>query len=268
MKLETLVATMNRSNFDFLNKMNISTSAIIINQNTTEKIDYIGSKREKKVISTTDIGLSKSRNLALKHAQGDVCIIADDDVIYDNDYVEKIKKAHLDYPNADIIAFQVDRFGNPNRKKNFRTQSSWDNYITSMKISSVEITFKRKSILKNNIWFNENIGAGTEFPNGEESVFLYESLNSGLSILYLPIKIGSVDISDSTWYKGYDNKHFQAIGAKFYNMTRRYYWALILQFSIRKYSEYRKTSSFINAVKQMYKGKKQYAIRYEKTNLK
>ena len=39
-----------------------------------------------RVINSFEIGLSKSRNLAIKNALGDICIIADDDIEYVEDF--------------------------------------------------------------------------------------------------------------------------------------------------------------------------------------
>lgn len=264
MKIETLVATMDRKDFSFIQKLNLRTDAIIVNQRTAEDYTEIEDNGHLvKVLSTDEMGLSKSRNLALKNATADICVIADDDMTYHDDYAQLISQAYTDHPEADIIAFQVKRYGNTKREKQFRVEPHWENYLSSMKISSVEITFKRKSIIDKNIYFNENIGAGTDFPNGEESTFLYAALHEGLKILYLPIEIGVVDISESSWHRGYDEKHFKAIGARYYNMTNKFYWLLILQFALRKYSEYKDESSMWVAISKMYNGKKEYKNRYK-----
>ena len=49
-----------------------------------------------KFISCDEKGLSKSRNKAINNATGDICIIADDDVTYSDDYIEKIRQAYLE----------------------------------------------------------------------------------------------------------------------------------------------------------------------------
>lgn len=263
MKIETLVATMDRTNFEFIEDLNLRTNSVIINQRTEDDYNEFNlNGNTHRVFSTSEKGLSKSRNMALNNSAADICVIADDDMTYHDNYANVIEKAYLDYPEADIIAFQVKRYGNPKREKTFRKEKNWENYLSTMKISSVEITFRRNSIIDNNILFNENIGAGTGFPNGEESTFLYAALKNGLKILYLPIEIGIVDISDSSWHNGYDDNHFKAIGARYYNMTNKFYGFLILQFALRKYSEYKEESSMWEAIKKMYNGKVEYKKRY------
>lgn len=264
-KLEVLMATMNANDLSFLDSMNIQSDIVIINQNdSVEDIKKeLRNGHAVKWISTLEKGLSRSRNLAIKHSSADYCLIADDDMHFVDNYEKIIVEAYNKYPEADIIAFQVKRIGNSERSKQYRNKPSWDNYLTSMKISSVEITFKRESIIENNIQFNPYIGAGTQFYNGEENVFLYESLKKGLKVLYLPIQIGSVDTSESSWYEGYTEQYWHTAGAKFYNMSNKYYHLLIAQFALRKYPLYKKKWSFFQAVKKMYEGKTKYTKLYE-----
>lgn len=266
--IEVLVSTMNREGneiLDLVKKMNLSTDAVVINQNRyLEKTEILTlSDKKVSIINTIDKGLSKSRNLAIKHANADICLIADDDMIYHSDYEEKILKAYEEYPEADIIAFQVKRVGNPDREKKFRDKLKWENHITSMKISSVEITFRRNKIIQKSLSFNPNIGAGTHFFNGEENVFLYEALRKDYKILYLPIEIAEVDMSESSWFEGYTNRYFETVGAKFYNMTSNYYYLLMIQFVLRKYSLYKHEMSLFGAYKNMLNGVKKYKEKYD-----
>lgn len=263
--IEVLISTVDRENLDFLKKMSLSTDAVVVNQNNhLEGTDVHNlAELEVNVINSLDRGLSKSRNLAIKYATADICLIADDDMKYHSDYKDQVLRAYQEYPEADIIAFQVKRTGNADRTKKFRSKMSWENYVTSMKISSVEITFKRESIVNSGLSFNPNIGAGTEFSNGEENVFLYDALRKGCKILYLPIEIAEVDMSESSWFEGYTENFFETVGAKFYNMTNRYYNLLILQFALRKYKLYKEDISLSEAFKLMRKGVEKYKVKYE-----
>lgn len=265
-KLEVIIPTMYRDDIKFLDAMNLQTDAVVVNQNNSiedvKRINY--NNHSIKFISNKERGVSRSRNLAIKNADADICLLADDDVVFEDDYSEKVIEAHEKYPEADIITFVVERYGDSNRQKSFRKNKSWDKYLTSMKISAVEISFKRKSIVDNNIKFNENIGPGEKFFNGEESILLYEALKSGLKILYLPIKIAEVDMADSNWFEGYNKKYFQSYGAKYYNMSKRFYPLLILQYAVRKRDEYGEQMPMFKAIKYLFQGAKLYKNDYEK----
>lgn len=47
----------------------------------------------------------------------------------------------------------------------------------------------------------------------EDTLFLKELIEKGLKLYKSPIRIASVDMSDSTWFKGYNEKYFKDKGA-------------------------------------------------------
>lgn len=261
-KVTVLVSTMNRNNLGFLKRMNLKTPAIIVNQLPGENLetDDIINKHTIKLINTQNRGASNSRNLLINHACNDISIFADDDVQYYDNYSAIIETAYKLNPSADLICFQVNRTGSNSklRSKKFSSRRKWLGYLTSMKVSAIEITFRTKSLKDSGVRFNPNIGTGTEFLNGEENQFLFDCLKAGLNILYVPIEIASVDLTESTWFRGYNEDYFISTGAKFYNMTPTYYHALILQFALRKRKLYAKRFSFKKVVELMYDGVKLY----------
>ncbi|WP_062108628.1 glycosyltransferase family 2 protein [Bacillus niameyensis] len=259
MNLEVLVSTMNRSDAAFANKMNINSDLLIINQSTKHCDNFEENNRFNiRMLSYSEKGLSKSRNRALENAKGDICLIADDDVSYNNDYSDKIIKAHEDYKDYDIIVFSVPT-SNISRKKSYYSKKKKMGYLRSLKIASFEISFKRKSIIDNNIYFNEKFGAGSgQYSMGEENIFLYQCLKKGLKILYLPIEIGIVTHEESTWFNGFNEKLFWDKGAIYYEMSRYFSIPLILQFAFRKYRLYINEISIRKAIKYMLKGRAKY----------
>jgi len=258
LKVEVLISTMNRKDYSFIDNMNLNSDFLIINQNCEEfRSEKLFGLNKGRIISLDEKGLSKSRNLAIQNSTADICILADDDVSYINNYSEIVCDAYKKYCDADIIAFQMHRIGTK-RSKVYRNEQSWENYISCVKISSVEITFKRESIINSKIKFNELMGSGSEFYLGEENIFLCDALKKGLKILYLPIKIGCVDCSKSTWFEGYNSKYFISRGALFYNMSNIYYIFLIIQFAIRKYNLYNYNLSFFKVIIFMIEGVKKY----------
>ncbi|MEG1717022.1 MAG: hypothetical protein RR275_09465 [Lachnospiraceae bacterium] len=40
-------------------------------------------------------------------AQADICLFADDDMKYDDGYVQSVEEAFLDMPTADVIIFNL-----------------------------------------------------------------------------------------------------------------------------------------------------------------
>lgn len=139
-------------------------------------------------------GLSRNRNNALRYAESDICFIADDDVEYDFDKLQELVNYYESNPEIDLITFKyrtkcngkqypVGSFDLRNKPNNFN-------------ISSIEISFKRKSV-QGRIFFNELLGLGSPKAGaGEDDIFILDCLDSGLKCCYLPITV--VTHNDST----------------------------------------------------------------------
>ncbi|MBU5436819.1 glycosyltransferase family 2 protein [Tissierella sp. MSJ-40] len=213
MRIEVLISAMNQTNFDLVEKNNIRSDALIINQ--CDRYDYAEKSFDKylvKMISTNNRGLSRSRNEALLNATGDVCLLCDDDVTYKDNYVQIIKEAFKKLPDADIIVFNTEKMNCSDLKKRkhiekIRIAPKHKNY------GSVRVAFKLRSFKKNNIWFNVNFGAGSIYSSGEESLMFREANKKGLKIYEYPAFIANVDYSNSTWFEGHNAKFFFNIGA-------------------------------------------------------
>lgn len=256
MKFQVLVSTMNQVNTQLINEMNIQSDAIIINQNTHNSINKI-SKDSNSIlwINSNERGLSKSRNTAIKNATADICLIADDDLIYVDNVKNLILEEFEKHPEADIIAFQVD--GINEIFKRYSTHFKKLNIFSIMRVSSVEIAFKLSSIREKNIKFNEKFGSGAKYVSGEENLFLKDALDAKLNVFYAPIKIANVFIGDSTWFSGFNDEYFVTKGAMFATFFSSLSLLLILQFAIRKRKKYYQEMTMRNAIKAMMKGRKE-----------
>lgn len=257
MKLEVLISTMHRTDLSLAENMNISSDAIIINQ------CYMDDYQEKEIktgcirmISVNDRGLSKSRNLAIDNSESDICVIADDDLRYHDGYKDIILKSYKKYPDADIIAFDVPST-NQNRPTSSLKEGRVD-FLHSMKIASFQITFKRRSIVDNNIRFNELFGAGSKYTCGEENILLTEAIKKGLKVYFVNEDIAIVDHNESTWFNGFDERLFRTKGAMFYEMNSKLAYLFILQFAIRKYHLYKNEMKFWEALRKMFQGMNEY----------
>ena len=194
--------------------------------------------------------------MAIVNSEADICLLADDDVIYVDNYKDIIVEQFKLYPKADIITFQVE--GIEKKFKNYHSKPRKLNYLTSMKVSSVEIAFKSQSIKDTGVRFNEIFGAGAKYFAGEENIFLYDCLKEGLSIQYVPIKIADLHIGESSWFKGFDKEYFIAKGAIFTAMSKSFSIPLIMQFALRKYKLYKDENTIYLVIKYMLEGRKKF----------
>lgn len=259
LKIEVLVSTMNRKQFSLIKKMNLLTDSVIINQTNSKKMEYYVEKREEgnlhRIYNVNDIGIGKSRNLALNNAEGDICILTDDDVEFVNDYEKKILKAYELNPDADLILFNVPS-KNSKRPTVSINKNHKINYFNFMKYGAVNCTFKKLSIQNKKIEFSLLFGGGAKYSSGEDTLFLKDCLSKKLKIVAVTDIIAEVEQKESTWFNGYNEKYFFDKGVFFRKLNPKLSLALCLQFAIRKHSLYKKEISFVEALKFMRIGMK------------
>lgn len=221
MTVEVLFSAMHLEDFSIYERSRCTTDALIINQTDHEAYEerVIGGHLVR-MYSTTQRGLSRSRNMALVHAKGDYCLIADDDEVLCDNYDQLIIDAFRRNPMADAIAFNYND-ANPRiqntKRKIIKTECEAPK---NKSFSSVSLAFKREKVVMEGIWFNVKLGAGSEIISaGEESVWQSLARKKGLRIFQCPAYITTVSQANSTWFNGFDEKYFYDLGA---NLTARY----------------------------------------------
>jgi len=180
-------------------------------------------------------GLAKSRNMAIESAEGDICLISDDDLEYIDTLKESIVDSFTKYRDADIITFSI-RTPDGRAYKSYKDKEFWHTKKSIMRVSSVEIAFRLDSIRDRGLKFDERFGLGSNFPTGEEIIFLSDALDRGLKILYLPIDIVVHPIESSG--KNYESKSLiEAKGAMFYRLFGALGYGVSALFAYKKYRE-------------------------------
>lgn len=252
-KVEVLISAMFQKDISIFLDTKIQSDALLINQ--CEESNYLEVEKDYgllRCISTTERGLSRSRNMALSNAKGDYCLLCDDDEVLYEGYKEKIIEAYQQHPLADILCFQVKR-----KNKKYSNKYRRINYINSLKIASWQITFRLKNLQEANIMFDTNFGSGTSIGSGEENIFLYDCLKAGLRIYYIPECIGEVAQKESRWFDGFNEKYFINRGMVIKRMMG---WSMgslyCLYFTINKYPNYRNNMSWLKALKLIISGMK------------
>lgn len=255
MKVEVLISTMNQEDYSLISKMRISTDAVVVNQcqeDSVSEFDIEGGHI--KWINSTTKGLSISRNICLRNASGDICLLADDDLEYVDGYSDIVLKAFENYPDISIVRFKVA--GIEKKFKNYPDKAEKIGFFKSLKVSSVEIALLRESI--RGLFFDELIGAGKNFCMGEENAFLAHCFKNGLKMFYLPQVISYLHIGESSWKNISAERYLLSRGAAFEAMETNFTHFLILQFAVRRRKKYKDSFSLIKAVKLMEKGRNEY----------
>ncbi len=250
--LEILIATQNRIDFDFLLKMfpfeHFSNfNLVIVNQ--TKKSVLKSDYQNVKVVNVDEKGLSKSRNRAIENASKKICLITDDDVVFEKKIKQNIISAFTNNPDSDIITFNHYRKGVSEPQKKWRHAFRHD-LKSIWNVSSIEIAFLLEKIRDNDIFFDKNFGLGSFFETAEEFLFLRLALKQRLKVIFFPKVIVSHPEFSSGKNEGSDSLIF-ARGALFYKIYGRigYVWlAKYVIFLVR--NRYIKKTEIINKWKR------------------
>lgn len=242
MTIELLISCMHQSDLRIVTEDKLQCDVLVINQ--CDKEDYfetVINGHKVRMISTRERGLSVSRNMAINKSQADICLICDDDEFLMPNSAKNIQDAFEEHPQADVITFALN-YG----QKKFSEVEQQVKYVRAMKTSSPQIAFRRERIRKQQLSFNIKMGSGTGNGGGEEIKFLFDCLNAGLVIWYVPILIASIlKDSKSYWFHGFTKQYFLNKGWSNKMILGRF-WACIYAayFTLTHYSKYRETCGF------------------------
>ena len=255
MTVEVLIATMHQNDFSLLDKMNISTNALVGNQCEKNEIVHTGHRnRNVTFYSFSERGVGLNRNNTLMRSNADICVFADDDMIFYDDYEQKIQKAFVENPDADVICLNIDDDPKIRPVNKGVRRVRWYNYG---RFGAARIAIKRESVIKNGIFFNLSFGGGTEYSQGEDTLFLFECLQKGLHVYSVPVTLARlVECRESTWFKGYTEKFFFDKGVYYGCLHFALSWLLGLRYCIKYRKRYKSSFSWIHAYHQLWLGMK------------
>ncbi len=248
MKVQVLVAAMNQQDHSLLDKMNIQSDVIVGNQcsfNSIEQFEYNGHSAT--YLNFAERGVGLNRNNALMRATGDICLFADDDMVYVDNYCGLIQDAFKQLPDADVIIFNLEEVKTTRYViKNVEKVG----YLNYLRYGTARVAFKLKSVRENGIYFNQCFGGGTEHCHGEDNIFLTDCLKAKLKIYGVPETIAKLtEERESTWNSGYDEKYLTDQGCLYRAISRRWWKLLCLQDCVRHSAEYK--LSWASAFKKM-----------------
>ena len=233
MRIQVLVAAMHQADHGLLQKMNIQSDVIVGNQcnyNSIEKFEYNGHSAI--YLNFAERGVGLNRNNALMRATGDICLFADDDMEYMDNYCDLIQDSFKQLPDADVIVFNLAE-EEPTRYVINKIEKV--GYLNYLRYGTARVAFKLKSIRENGIYFNQCFGGGTEHCHGEDNIFLTDCLKAKLKIYAVPKTIAKLtEERESTWNSGYDEKYLIDQGCLYRAISRRWWKLLCVQDAIRR----------------------------------
>lgn len=214
-KIQVIVATMHQKDFAKIDEMKIKSDVVFANQ--TDETSYTEKKFNEftaQIISTHTRGVGINRNLGLQYASGDILLIADDDMVYADNYAETVKSAFEKLPDADAIIFNIETIG-ADMGRRLNNKISRVRIHNCLNYGAARIAVRRNSLIRDRIFFSTCFGGGTMYSAGEDSLFICDMLRNGFKIYTYPATIASVDQTSSTWFSGYNEKFIYDKGAFF-----------------------------------------------------
>lgn len=252
MTIQVLVAAMNQSDHSILEKLNIKTDAIIGNQcnkNSIEDLEWQGHKI--KYLNFNERGVGLNRNNTLMRATADICLFADDDMVYCDNYEQAVCQAFESHPDADVILFNLEE-NHPGRY--IIRHEERVGYFNYLRYGTARMAVRRKSIHESGILFHLCFGGGTKHSHGEDNIFLADCLKKGLKVYALPMYIAKLtEDRESTWNNGYGKKFLVDQGCLYKAISRKWWRLLCLQDAVRHHSVYKR--GWMNAYMLMTRGK-------------
>ncbi len=254
LKVQVLVSALNKDINTLPQQMNIETDAVIVNQ--CERYDYKEfplrfpdeGKESVADASQTDMpikriqffsmkerGVGLSRNTALLHADADICLFSDEDIVLAKGYGEAVRDAYIKYPDADMLLFNV--------KVSEARRTYWNDSVKRIRwynygrYPAYSISGKLDALRRANVHFSLLFGGGAKYSNGEDSMFLRDCLKAGLKIYALPVCIGEEIERESTWFHGFSEKFFTDRGVLYHYLYGKMATVFALRFLIKNKAE-------------------------------
>lgn len=208
MKLQVLASTMHQTDHSLLEKMNIQSDAIVVNQCDRDCIERFTFRGHNILwMSMNERGVGLSRNSALMRATGDILLFADDDVVYTDGYVEEIIKCFEEHKKADLIIFNL-KSQNPDRPETIVNKEYKLHWYNCLKFGACRIAIRQDAIRQANVFYSLLFGGGAKYQSGEDNLFVIQCLKKGIKGLTSSSMIGTVQQEESTWFRGFNEKYF------------------------------------------------------------
>lgn len=207
MKLEVLVAAVNKDIHKLTEEMHLATDAVIVNQcDKREYEEWQDGAHRMRSFCMKERGVGLNRNTALLFAEDEIVLFSDEDICFDADYEEKVLAAFSGNPDADVITFN---FRVDERRRTYHNDGvkriRWYSYG---RYPTFSVAARLSALRKSNVSFSLLFGGGAQYSCGEDSLFLRDCLKKGLHLYASDAELGEEVYRDSTWFHGYDEKFF------------------------------------------------------------
>ncbi|EGI74697.1 glycosyltransferase family A protein [Pseudoalteromonas distincta] len=139
------------------------------NNNWTDRSDL-------KIILDSNVGVTHSRNLAIKHASGEYALFTDDDVTLSDNYVRLLSDSFSQFPEYDFFTFNVEDENGDLLKLPLSKGEHTRRTILGVGTIQIAVRLNSQTVTYQ---FPLELGAGAKYPCCDEPVYLSLFLNKG-----------------------------------------------------------------------------------------
>ncbi|SIS93010.1 MAG: glycosyltransferase [Thalassolituus maritimus] len=191
--------------------------------------EYLSDRDDVQYIQQNEYGVTKSRNLAIKYSSSDYVLFCDDDVVYEDNVTSILLRSMV---GCDACTFRISSTAE-GYTKDFKNYEFTHSRFSILSVGTIEIACDRAFLIKYEILFPEELGAGAKYPSCDEPVFLSKILANGGVLKYKPVTICShPPISSGIKIDTFESLLSRAIAFK-YIFGSRVYIAVFVLFWIK-----------------------------------
>jgi GT2 family glycosyltransferase len=164
---------------------------IVVDQNPDDRLVAVIAEFESDIPILhlhSEIGLSRARNVGLRHVQADVVGFPDDDCWYPPDLLERATRVLAEHPRlGGVHGRAVDAVDRPSGGRDDLRRGAMTRYNLWGRVGTYKL-FVRRRVVDAIGPFDEMLGIGSPGPwgGGEDLDYALRCLNSGVSLCYDP----------------------------------------------------------------------------------
>ena len=233
-RLQLLISTMDDDYDRLVDRMNVRCDAIVINQCGVDAARlYRDQEKCVKWFDSCDRGIGKSRNEAILRSSGEILLFCDNDCVYKDSLEALVLEAFDGHPEADMLLFDFASVPSPSGRQGLRIEREKRvRLLSCMRYGAIRFAIRRESLLRANATFSLLFGGGARYMCGEDTLFLRDCLGAKLKVIALPIEIGVVDFSCSSWFQGFTEQYFRDRGALHRAVMGPMHWLVSLRHAV------------------------------------
>lgn len=144
------------------------------------------SRADVRVRRLDSTGVTRSRNMAIREAAGEVLLFGEEDVTWDPVGVDEVLATFADNPRLAVLLGRARDESGALRKR-FPAYREPATRWNSARVGTIELAVRPELVRAAGVTFDEQFGAGTENYLGDEYIFVADANRAGLKCEYFPI---------------------------------------------------------------------------------